>query len=482
MHNERTKKMSDELQHVHVTSEGVASYEMTPPHPPRIETPAYHKTHDYLINKMDKPCDVCGVKKSTLGDATQNPFGAKDIETHHYPIERSLMDACDPDKVHKQFPEVIDQATLEAFVDSPRNMLVLCLTGDAPVLMASGKEKSIMDIQVGEKVIGHDLRSHRVTATMSREIHENIVLINGVRMTANHPVLTQSGWIPAGTLTGSELIYMVKVIQPHMLRMVIDKFKIFNPIICFYAILMMNTLIWLQFSTKKLFHNIAVFKHSNKLSIFPNLTALVPFRANTDVDKSFGARTRLSVKKFQPTDVATEFSSFSKRSGNTLFFTTLNASKRFLSSIYCLAMNTATFIATGAISKRDILRNKEQASTYNAQFFNFCKFFMLTGRWSSITHLEKFPFDGCVYDISVAHSRSFVTNGLAVHNCDVCHRSTERGIHHLLTQDFAIQKYLYNGYHVASTLQHKDEYAKLDDAIEIQHHMESNDEKESNQN
>lgn len=118
--------MSDILKHVHITSEGVASYELSPPHPPRVETPAYHRTHEYLVNKLDKPCVVCGVTKSTLADAAKNPCKAEDIETHHYPIERSLMDACDPDKVHKQFPLVVDRETLEQFIDSPLNMLVLC--------------------------------------------------------------------------------------------------------------------------------------------------------------------------------------------------------------------------------------------------------------------------------------------------------------------------------------------------------------------
>ncbi|MGH2480700.1 MAG: hypothetical protein ACRDHW_13680, partial [Ktedonobacteraceae bacterium] len=48
------------------------------------------------------------------------------LETHHYPIERSLLDACDPKKVGIVFPQVKDQATLEAFVDSEHNLMVLC--------------------------------------------------------------------------------------------------------------------------------------------------------------------------------------------------------------------------------------------------------------------------------------------------------------------------------------------------------------------
>lgn len=118
--------MSDTLSHVHETLEAVASVEMTPPHAPRVETEAYRKAHRYLIDVQDTPCKVCGVRKSTLGDPTQNKVGAKQMESHHYPIERSLMDACDPNKVHKQFPQVIDRETLEAFVDSAVNLVILC--------------------------------------------------------------------------------------------------------------------------------------------------------------------------------------------------------------------------------------------------------------------------------------------------------------------------------------------------------------------
>lgn len=119
---------SPTLATVHVTTESVAVYEMTPPHAPRVQTPAYVKSRKYLIETQDKPCVVCGVRKSTLGDPTANKFGATELETHHYPIERSLADACDPAKIHLAYPEVIDRETLEAFLDSPRNLIVLCST------------------------------------------------------------------------------------------------------------------------------------------------------------------------------------------------------------------------------------------------------------------------------------------------------------------------------------------------------------------
>jgi hypothetical protein len=114
------------LSHVHATTEGVAAVEMTPPHPPREETPEYAKAHHHLTIVLDSPCAMCGVRNSTLKDPKENPFGATALETHHYPVERSLLDACDPAKVGVVFPQVKDQATLEAFVDSEHNLMVLC--------------------------------------------------------------------------------------------------------------------------------------------------------------------------------------------------------------------------------------------------------------------------------------------------------------------------------------------------------------------
>ena len=114
------------LSRVHATTEGIAGVEMTPPHPPREETPEYVKAHHHLVYELDEPCAMCGVKRSTLKDPAQNPFGATALETHHYPIERSLLDACDFAKVGLVFPQVKDLVTLNSFVDSEHNLMVLC--------------------------------------------------------------------------------------------------------------------------------------------------------------------------------------------------------------------------------------------------------------------------------------------------------------------------------------------------------------------
>ena len=101
--------------------------EIFPGHPVRLATGEYRATHEHLVNVLDTPCEVCGVRRSTLGDPAQNPRGATAVETHHYPVQRELADACDWRKVARDFPKyVVDQASFLLFVDSPYNMKVLC--------------------------------------------------------------------------------------------------------------------------------------------------------------------------------------------------------------------------------------------------------------------------------------------------------------------------------------------------------------------
>jgi hypothetical protein len=103
-----------------------ATVEFFPPHPPRADSAEYRAIHKLLVHTLDGACDDCGVRTSTLDDPTLNPHGAKQLETHHYPIQRELADAVDPVKVGKDFPEVVDRRTLKLFIDSPKNMKVLC--------------------------------------------------------------------------------------------------------------------------------------------------------------------------------------------------------------------------------------------------------------------------------------------------------------------------------------------------------------------
>jgi hypothetical protein len=72
-----------------------------PKHDPRTETPEYVKVHKKLAIEKDLPCLICGVRNSTLNDAKQNPYGARQMETHHHVIEWALANAIDPSKFNR---------------------------------------------------------------------------------------------------------------------------------------------------------------------------------------------------------------------------------------------------------------------------------------------------------------------------------------------------------------------------------------------
>lgn len=66
-----------------------------PAHDKRKESKGYRAARKELVDRQDRPCLVCGVRKSTLGDPTENRFGARQLETHHRIVEWALANAVD---------------------------------------------------------------------------------------------------------------------------------------------------------------------------------------------------------------------------------------------------------------------------------------------------------------------------------------------------------------------------------------------------
>ena len=99
-----------------------------PDHSPRKASAEYRKTHDHLINVLDEPCWVCGVRKSTLADPAQNTRKSTQLETHHWNVEWALANGLSLEKLLADFPAMgaADDEHLRAWLDSEGNMLVLC--------------------------------------------------------------------------------------------------------------------------------------------------------------------------------------------------------------------------------------------------------------------------------------------------------------------------------------------------------------------
>jgi len=119
--------MSTQTAHAQLEPIAKQEEEFFPGHPMRLTTPEYRATHEHLVKVLDMPCEICGVRNSTLSDPTKNPHKATAVETHHFPIQREYFDACDWRKVAIDFPKYVkDQVSFEKFVDSPYNMKILC--------------------------------------------------------------------------------------------------------------------------------------------------------------------------------------------------------------------------------------------------------------------------------------------------------------------------------------------------------------------
>lgn len=134
-------KVYKKAQEVHTNRRMLDEIAFYPAHDPRQETPEYKAVHKKLAIDQDLPCLICGVKNSTLKNAAQNPYGAKQMETHHYVVEWALANAIDVNKFNNillphlrskhsdkaQYKQDFTAAQVSAWVDHDEdNLWVLC--------------------------------------------------------------------------------------------------------------------------------------------------------------------------------------------------------------------------------------------------------------------------------------------------------------------------------------------------------------------
>ena len=137
----KAAKVVAPVDQIHLVSRDLREGVFYPPHAPRTASPEYLAMHKKLIVTEDRPCLACGVRNSTLKVPAQNPFGAKQIETHHRIVEWSLMNAIDLAKfnhhviagLRRHHPGVtaytqdFTQKQMEDFIDhGEENIWVLC--------------------------------------------------------------------------------------------------------------------------------------------------------------------------------------------------------------------------------------------------------------------------------------------------------------------------------------------------------------------
>lgn len=110
-----------------------------PKHDLRKESPEYARVHHAMVHDEDLPCEICGVRNSTLRRRTKNPFRASQLETHHATIEWALANIVSlelfqrhvidplavlhPEKYRRHFTKT----EMRAWIDHDRdNLMVLC--------------------------------------------------------------------------------------------------------------------------------------------------------------------------------------------------------------------------------------------------------------------------------------------------------------------------------------------------------------------
>lgn len=96
-----------------------------------------------------------------------------------------------------------------------------CLVGGTNILMADGSQKPIEKIEKGDKVKSYnpetgELEDDVVARTMRRmtSLHDRILEIKleegtWLRVTTNHEIMTERGWVMAGDLLETDVIIMV---------------------------------------------------------------------------------------------------------------------------------------------------------------------------------------------------------------------------------------------------------------------------------
>ena len=140
------QRLSDHASNYHIVKRHIQQHDINelqfyPEHDKRRETPEYKKAHEHLVYELDLPCLVCGVKNSTLDDPDENPYGAKQMETHHHVVEWALQNAIDVKKFNKtlrphlahqhpdddEYKKDFTKDQIKAWVDhSEDNLWVLC--------------------------------------------------------------------------------------------------------------------------------------------------------------------------------------------------------------------------------------------------------------------------------------------------------------------------------------------------------------------
>lgn len=307
--------------------------------------------------------------------------------------------------------------------DVAENMRWLCLPGQVPVTMGDGSLRRIDHIGVGNVVLGHDGLPHHVTGVKVSHATEDLVRLDDLLLTADHLVLTRAGWLPAGCLgEGDEVRRLEPIgerVQSHVLSLVAAQPQIAGPIIVRDEVDVVYDLGGGQLASEQCGHDQARALHDAAFAAAP--------RGDDDVSlivqPSFAAilhGPRDTLQRNHAARITAELRRATARP--------LAPGSEDVAALQAVADHRRTAAVrrgagggAGGVPRGVRRRVLELFVADDAALHSKCGVSAAKGRWDALQHVERFPHNGPLFDITIADSQSFVAAGTVVHNCPTTH-------------------------------------------------------------
>jgi hypothetical protein len=342
------------------------------------------------------------------------------IQLHHSHVEFAYLNAVDVIALDYALGLDLTDQDLAAWIESPGNLEPLCLAPESSVLTPSGV-RPISTLRVGDMVIGGDGEPHLVTDTMRRPFSGYLAVLDGLRLTGEHPIATRDGWQPAGAVVGAQ-----------MRGLILDKLQILQPVVAPVMVDVVDNLARREASAEVQFHDPSVL-HDEPAVRVPDQDSAIASSVLLTRPTATVARDGLERRQAA---LVRAVSNGSRTDAPPQSFEGPAASLADELSRTDTALEGALGRA-GHVAKGDRLTHRELRAAHDARLDDPLPSPTPSTRWVPIQGAGWERFIGYVHDISVAGSHSFVAGGLVVHNCQAHHVGI-LGVHCIPTADWDV--------------------------------------------
>lgn len=295
--------------------------------------------------------------------------------------------------------------------DDLSNLRDTCFLPQTPVLMADRTTRAIQDIRVGDSVIGHDGRSHRVLDVGRLRYDGPMIQIDhGVTATPEHRFLTRSGWRELASLGPRDEVW---VPHPQMLSLRSTEHKVLWDVVVPLPVKVMHALHRGQRPAEHLLHDVAVLHDEPAAHEDPG----VPLGRDLALELGDGpGGARLAVQPRQATLLGAGVRPGSRGDHSEGRAAHGAGDLAMLGSVLASSLRGALARA-GRVVLGQAARHQEALAAFGAGPFSQRGAFPNAG-WYALEELRVVSYSGYVHDITVAGSHSYVVaGGWAAHNC-----------------------------------------------------------------